>query len=364
MMRAFTYEALPGRVVFGLDSLDRVGDEVARLGAAKALVLCTPEQRALAEDVSRRLGARAAGIYDRAVMHVPLATAHEARALAGELAADACVAVGGGSTVGLGKAIALEFGLPILAVPTTYAGSEMTPIWGLTEGARKRTGRDPKVLPRTVIYDARLTLTLPPAASATSGMNAIAHAAEALYSATGNPIISLMAEEGIRALAESLPAIMRAPHDLAARTEAQYGCWLCGACLGAVGMALHHKLCHTLGGTLNLPHAETHTIILPHAIAYNREATPEAMWRIARALGATDAAVGLFDLATALGARMRLADLGVTPADLERVATLAVQDPYENPRPVTLDGVRALLADAQEGRRPAAPGACQGGAQA
>jgi len=351
-MLAFTYEALPSRVVFGPDSLDRLPDEVVRLGAEKALVLCTPEQRPTAEDVARRLGARAAGIYDRAVMHVPIETARAARERARDLGADACVAVGGGSTIGLGKAIALEFGLPILAVPTTYAGSEMTPIWGLTEGDLKRTGRDAKVLPRTVIYDARLTLSLPPALSATSGMNAIAHAAEALYSENANPIISLMAEEGIRALAESLPRIVREPQDLDARATAQYGCWLCGVCLGTVGMALHHKLCHTLGGTLNLPHSETHTIVLPHAVAYNQAAAPEAMARIARALGTKTAAAGLFDLATTLSVKTRLADLDVNARDLDRIADLAVQNPYYNPRPVTREGMRALLNDAYEGRRP------------
>jgi maleylacetate reductase len=285
-------------------------------------------------------------------MHVPVEAARTARSLARELGADTCVAVGGGSTIGLGKAIALEFGLPILAVPTTYAGSEMTPIWGLTEGGVKRTGRDAKVLPRTVIYDAILTLTLPPDLSSTSGMNAIAHAAEALYAENANPIISLMAEEGIRALAKSLPVIVRKPGDLEARVSAQYGCWLCGVCLGAVGMALHHKLCHTLGGTLNLPHAETHTIILPHVVAYNRAAAHEAMTRIARALGTADAAAGLYDLAATVGAKMRLADLGVSAADLDRVADLAMQDPYYNPRPITRDGVRALLGDAYTGRRP------------
>jgi maleylacetate reductase len=351
-MLAFIYEALPSRVVFGPGSLDRLPEEVVRLGAEKALVLCTPEQRPIAEDAVRRLGERAAGIYDRAVMHVPIETAREARQRARQLGADACVAVGGGSTIGLGKAIALEFGLPILAVPTTYAGSEMTPIWGLTEGDLKRTGRDVKVLPRAVIYDARLTLTLPPALSATSGMNAIAHAAEALYSENANPIVSLMAEEGIRALAESLPRIVKDPQDLDARASAQYGCWLCGACLGAVGMALHHKLCHTLGGTLNLPHAETHTLVLPHAIAYNQGAAVEAMARMARALGSETAAAGLFDLAAGLGVKMRLADLGVSARDLDRIADLAVQNPYYNPRPVTREGVRELLEAAYEGRRP------------
>ncbi len=353
-MVAFVFEPLPWRVIFGAGSLDTLPDEVARLGVAKALVLCTPEQRATAEDVARRLGDRSVGVYDGAVMHVPLEVARAARAHAAALGADACVAVGGGSTIGLGKAIALEFGTPIVAVPTTYAGSEMTPIWGLTEGGVKKTGNDRRVLPRAVIYDPTLTLSLPPHLSGVSGMNAIAHCVEALYAANANPVISLMAEDGIRALAQSLPRVVCAPHDLAARTDAQYGAWLAGASLGAVGMSIHHKLCHTLGGTLNLPHAETHTAVLPHAVAYNRAAAPEAMARIAKALGASDPAQGLYDLAVAVGARTALRDLGMRAADIDRVADLAVAKPYWNPRPVTRDGVRALLVDAFEGNRPAA----------
>ena len=353
-MVAFVFEPLPWRVIFGAGSLDTLPDEVARLGVAKALVLCTPEQRATAEDVARRLGDRSVGVYDGAVMHVPLEVARAARAHAAALGADACVAVGGGSTIGLGKAIALEFGTPIVAVPTTYAGSEMTPIWGLTEGGVKKTGNDRRVLPRSVIYDPTLTLSLPPHLSGVSGMNAIAHCVEALYAANANPVISLMAEDGIRALAQSLPRVVRAPHDLAARTDAQYGAWLAGASLGAVGMSIHHKLCHTLGGTLNLPHAETHTAVLPHAVAYNRAAAPEAMARIAKALGASDPAQGLYDLAVAVGARTALRDLGMREADIDRVADLAIANPYWNPRPVTREGVRALLVDAFEGNRPAA----------
>lgn len=353
-MQSFIFEPLPWRVVFGVGALEKLPEEVARLGVAKALVLCTPEQRTTAEDVARRLGERSVGVYDRAVMHVPLEVARAAREHAAALGADACVAVGGGSTIGLGKAIALEFGTPIIAVPTTYAGSEMTPIWGLTDGGVKKTGTDRRVLPRAVIYDPALTLSLPPALSGVSGMNAVAHCVEALYAQNRNPVISLMAEDGIRALAESLPRVVRAPGDLAARTHAQYGAWLAGASLGAVGMSIHHKLCHTLGGTLNLPHAETHTVVLPHAVAYNRPAAPEAMARIAMALGAADAAQGLFDLAVAVGAKTSLRALGMREADLDRVTMLATANPYWNPRPVTPEGVRALLADAFEGRRPAA----------
>jgi maleylacetate reductase len=352
-MISFVYEALPGRVLFRAGALETLGAEVARLGK-KALVLSTPEQRASAEEAARRLGAQAVGIYDKAVMHVPIETARAAREEAQRLGADCCVAIGGGSTIGLGKAIALEFGLPIIAVPTTYAGSEMTPIWGLTEAGVKRTGRDGKVLPRTVIYDPELTLSLPPALSGTSGINAIAHCVEALYAENANPITSLMAEEGIRALGASLPIIVREPHNIAARTEALYGAWLAGSALGSVGMAIHHKLCHTLGGTLNLPHAETHTIMLPHSAAYNRRAAPAALARVARALGAKDAPAALYDLAVAVGAKTALRDLGVAETSLERVADLASANAYPNPEPITRPHIRALLQNAWEGQRPAA----------
>jgi alcohol dehydrogenase class IV len=268
------------------------------------------------------------------------------------LGADCTVAVGGGSTTGLGKAIALATGLDQIVVPTTYAGSEMTPILGQTERGVKTTQRSPAILPEIVIYDVDLTLTLPPALTATSGLNAIAHAVEALYAQDRNPIVSLMAEEGIAALARSLPVLTDAASDLAARSDALYGAWLCGACLGVVGMALHHKLCHTLGGSFDLPHAETHAVVLPHAVAYNSAAAPAAMSRIARALGSGDAARGLYDLAGRLGAPRALRELGMSEEGIERAADLAVQNPYWNPRPVERDAVRDLLARAWSGAPP------------
>src|SRR5215468_10237755 len=279
-MRSFAYNQLPGRVVFGVGALAELAREIERLGAKRALVLATPEQRAQAEDVARRLGDRCAGVFPRAVMHVPIETAREACAEATRVGADCAVAIGGGSTTGLGKAIALESSLPILAIPTTYAGSEMTPIYGLTEGGLKKTGRDARVLPRSVIYDPELSRSLPVALSVTSGINAIAHAAEGLYAFDANPIMSLMAEEGIAALGRALPGIRRDAQDMESRSDALYGAWLCGSVLGNVGMALHHKLCHTLGGSFNLPHAEVHTVVLPQALAYNAEAAPQAMARI------------------------------------------------------------------------------------
>jgi alcohol dehydrogenase class IV len=352
MVPKFLYEALPCRVIFGVGSLERLSEEVEQLGAHHALVLSTPEQADEARGISERLGKKSAGVFAKAVMHVPIETAEAAREEAKRLGADCCVAVGGGSTTGLAKAIALVSELPIIAIPTTYAGSEMTPIWGLTAEGIKKTGRNLRVLPRTVIYDPTLTLTMPPSLSGTSGMNAIAHCVEALYAEDANPIISLMAEEGIRALAASLPIVVKEPRNLDARGNALYGAWLAGMSLGAVGMALHHKLCHTVGGTFNLPHAETHTAILPHAVAYNAAAAPDAMRKIAKAVGTSSAALGLYDLAIAVGAKMALKDFGLKETDLDRAAELAIQNPYYNPRPVTREGIRRLLDDAYHGRRP------------
>lgn len=350
----FVYQARPGRVVFGAGSLQHLEREVLALGAERALILSTPEQRPSAEALSRILGERSAGIFDRAVMHVPVEVAREAREVARELRADCAIAVGGGSTVGLGKAIAMESGLPILAIPTTYAGSEMTPIFGITEAGLKRTGTDLKVLPRTVIYDPELTLTLPVAMSVTSALNALAHAAEGLYSRDANPITSLIAEEAISALGQGIPGVFADGRDMMARSRLLYGAWLAGSVLGTVGMALHHKLCHALGGSFNLPHAATHTIVLPHALAYNAAAAPEAMRRIARALGAEDAPQAVFDLARRHGAPVSLRELGMTSADIGRAADIAAANPYWNPRPLERDAIHRLLLRAFEGASPAA----------
>jgi alcohol dehydrogenase class IV len=351
-MLSFIYEALPSRVIFGVGCLDKVAEEAERLNVSRALVLSTPEQAETAQDLAGRLGRRGAGVYSNAVMHVPAEIAKAAAAKARELGADCTIAVGGGSTTGLGKAIALSNGLPIIAIPTSYAGSEMTPIWGLTEAGVKKTGRDMRVLPRTVLYDPSLTVSMPPLLSATSGINSIAHCVEALYAKDANPIISLLAEEGIRAMAASLPRVVKEPANLEARSHALYGAWLGGVALGAVGMALHHKLCHTLGGTFNLPHAETHTVILPHACAYNAQAAPEAMARVARALSAESAAAGLYDLAASLGAPISLKELGLQESDLDQAADLAIQNPYYNPEPITRESIRQLLQRAFEGCRP------------
>ena len=355
-MQNFVYNGQPSRVVFGAGAMSHLEREIDLFGAKRALVLSTPEQAHQAQMVADRLGSRAAGVFARAVMHVPIETAREARAEAQRLGADCAIAIGGGSTTGLGKAIALESGLPILAIPTTYAGSEMTPIYGITEAGLKKTGKDPRVLPRTVIYDPELTLTLPVSMSVTSGMNAIAHAAEGLYAQDSNPVMDLMAEEGIRAIAQALPVIRQRSDDIEGRGNALYGAWLCGSVLGNVGMALHHKLCHTLGGSFNLPHAEVHTVVLPQAIAFNAQSATNAMARIQRALGVShSAAAGLFDLAKNNGAPVALKDIGMKEADLDRAAEVAVSNPYWNPRPfgpAERALIRELLQRAFEGVRP------------
>jgi alcohol dehydrogenase class IV len=353
-MRAFVYQANPARVVFGAGSLQQLPAEVDRLGARRALVLCTPGQAPTGARVAALLGERAAGIFAEAVMHVPIESARAARDEARRLGADCAVALGGGSTTGLGKAIALDSGLPIIAVPTTYAGSEMTPIYGITEGGVKKTGRDARVMPRTVIYDPELTLDLPLATTVASAFNAIAHAAEGLYAPDGNPVVALMAEEGIRASAAALAPLQSDPRDLGARSDALYGAWLCGCVLGATTMGLHHKLCHTLGGSFNLPHAEVHTVVLPHALAYNAAAAHDALRRAGRALGVDADAVprSLQELARRHQAPTSLAAIGMPEGGLDRAADLAAQAPYPNPRPLERAALRALLQRAFDGAAP------------
>ena len=354
MIEPFVYQPLPTRVVFGSGTLAQLGAEVERIGVRRALVLSTSGRaEAQANAIAVSLGDRSAGVFAGAVMHTPVEVTEKAVEVAKDRGADALIAVGGGSTTGLGKAMALRTDLPQIVLPTTYAGSEVTPILGETSGSAKTTRKDPRVLPEVVIYDVDLTLGLPAGISAASGMNAIAHAVEALYARDRNPVISLMAEEGIAALAHALPKISEVPRDREARSEALYGAWLCGVCLGTVGMALHHKLCHTLGGSFGLPHAETHAIVLPHAAAYNAPAAPAAMVRVARALGTTDdAARGLHDLAGRLRTKRALRDIGMPADGIDEVVERTMADPYWNPRPLEHAAIRDLLTRAWSGEPP------------
>jgi alcohol dehydrogenase class IV len=350
-MRSFVFGGLPGRVLFGVGAIRNLREEVERLGAKRVLVLSTPGRAEMAHTIGRSLGGLVAGTFGEAAMHTPIEKVNAAREMAGSLGADCCVAIGGGSTIGFGKAIAATHGIAVLAVPTTYSGSEMTTIYGISEGRTKKTQRDPRVLPRTVIYDPQLTVGLSPQTSAASGMNAIAHCAEALYAHDGNPIVSLMAEEGIRALASSLPKIISDGNNLEERGNALYGAWLAGCTISTTSVALHHKLCHVLGG-FGLPHAETHSVVLPHALAYNRPAAPEAMQRISRALGESDAPMGSWNLLKKLPLKANLADLGMQQTDIERAARIAVEAPYPNPRRVEYEPLLALLRSAYSGQAP------------
>ena len=351
-MTPFIYNGAPARVVFGHGTIAQAGEEMERLGLKRALVLTTPQQAVDGEKLAVSLGAKAAGTFAKATMHTPLAVTEDAMEKAKELNIDCTIALGGGSTTGLGKAIAYRTDLPQIVIPTTYAGSEMTDILGETKDGIKTTVRSPKILPEVVIYDVDLTLGLPTGLSATSGMNAIAHAVEGVYAKDRNPVISMMSVEGIRALARALPVIVKSPADKTARSDALYGAWLCGIALGAISMALHHKLCHVFGGSFDLPHAETHTVVLPHATAFNEEAVPDLLRPVAQALGAASAGQGLYDLAKSLGAPLRLADIGMKADGLDRAADIATQAPYWNPRPFSRDDIRKVMQGAFDGVRP------------
>ncbi|HTH75852.1 MAG TPA: maleylacetate reductase [Trinickia sp.] len=350
----FLYEALPSRVRFGHGTRSQVGEEAERLGISRALLLYGPPHAAVADELADRLGPRHAASFDGARMHTPVEVTAEVMTMVAAHGIDGVVAIGGGSTTGLAKAIALRTDLPQIILPTTYAGSEMTPILGQTANGIKTTQRSPKILPESVIYDVDLTMSLPVAISGVSGMNAIAHAIEALYAHDANPVINALALESIRALVKSLPAVKADPANRAARADALYGAWLAGVCLGAVDMALHHKLCHVLGGAFDLPHAETHAIVLPHALAYNAPAVPDVMRRLSAALDVDDVCLALHELNTTIGTPRGLSAIGLPESGIERVVELALANPYRNPRPLASDGLRVLLRRAYDGAEPSA----------
>lgn len=351
-MESFVYTGLPARVIFGSGTVRQLNDEVERLGLERVLVLTTPPQAEHGEAISARLGPLSAGVFSEAAMHTPVSVTDKAMGLYDRTGADGVVSIGGGSTIGLGKAIALRADAPQIVLPTTYAGSEMTSIIGQTEGGQKTTQKTLKVLPETVIYDVDFTVSLPPVMSVTSGVNAIAHAVEALYAENANPVLSLMAEEGVAALFRALPLVVAAPSDKKARSDALYGAWLCAVCLGAGGVALHHKLCHVLGGSFDLPHAETHTIVLPHALSYNAPAVEPAMERLRRAMDSRTPASALYDLAREGGAPIALKDLGMPEDGIEKAVEITFKNPYWNPRPFEEGAIRDIIRAAWEGTRP------------
>ena len=341
------------RVRFGAGIRSQVSEEIARLGCKRALVLSTPPQADSAMEMAQEIGDLVVGVFTRATMHTPTAVTDEAVAHANSVRADCLVAIGGGSTTGLGKAIALRTDLPQIVVPTTYAGSEATNILGQTENGVKTTLTDAKVQPEVILYDAELVKTLPVGMTVTSALNAMAHAAEGLYAKDRNPVSTLLAIEGLEAFAEALDKVVANPADLEARGRTLYGAWLCGTVLGQVGMALHHKLCHTLGGSFDLPHAETHAVILPHALAFNARAAGRELEPVGRIFGNAKPGRALYDFATRLGAPLALKEIGMREEDLVKAAELATSKPYWNPQPVTKEDIVTLLEAAFRGDPPA-----------
>ena len=352
-MDPFVHDTNPARIVFGAGKVAALGDEVERLGCSRTLVVCTPGRTAMAEELSASLGDKRVAVCAEARMHVPLENAEIGREAARAHQADSVVSIGGGSAIGLGKAIALECDIPLICVVTTYSGSEMTAACGMVEGGRKIHYASPRMRPKAVIYDAELTVGLPVSTAGPSGFNAIAHAVGSLYSQSTTPMLRLTSLEGMRAMAGALPRIAADPGDLAARGEALYGAWLCGMAAGGGSRSIHHKLAHVVGGSFDMPHAETHTILLPHSTAYNMNHEPEAMQAIADALGAKEAPEGLHSLEQAVGTPTALKDIGMPEDGLDQAADEAMQKPYPNPRPLDRAAIRALLDNAWHGRPPA-----------
>ncbi|MGW1564197.1 maleylacetate reductase [Streptomyces sp. NPDC002144] len=349
----FLHETLPQRVVFAPgDAPSAVATEVAALKATRVMLIAAPAEAALVDRVGADLPV--AVRHDEVVMHVPVDVADRARKAAAEGSVDALVCVGGGSTTGLAKAVALTTGLPIVAVPTTYAGSEATNVWGLTEGEVKTTGVDPRVLPRSIVYDASLLLGLPVEMSVASGLNALAHCVDSMWGPRADPIDRALAGEGIRGMAQGLPAVAAEPTGLEGREQTLYGAYLAGVAFASAGSGMHHKICHVLGGMFNLPHAQTHAVVLPHVLAFNAPAVPETERRMAEAFGAPTAVEGLAALRAALDAPRALRDYGMPEDAIARaVPPVLAAIPAGNPTPVTERNLTALLRAAWEGSDPA-----------
>lgn len=348
----FEHVTLGQKVLFGAgQAADLLAAEVSGRGARRVMVIAGVREMELARRVTGQIDVHV--WHTEVVMHVPVEVAKRARTIAREENIDLIVSVGGGSTVGLAKAIALTEGLPIVAVPTTYAGSEATNVWGMTEAERKTTGIDDAVLPCTVIYDSDLTLSLPVEMSVASGLNAIAHCVDSMWAPKADPINAALAIEGIRALSEGLPLIVQEPTGRRGRDLVLYGAYLAAVSFASAGSGIHHKICHTLGGTFNLPHAQTHAVVLPYVLAFNGAHAPQAEARMAEAFGAQSALAGLNRLRGKVSAPVRLADYGFDVADVAAAARIALEIiPASNPRPVTVGSLSDLLVAATLGDAP------------
>jgi alcohol dehydrogenase class IV len=340
---AFDHRTLGQRVLFGTGrALEHTAAAVSDLGAQRVLLIHGRHESVLASAVASRVPVVAR--IDEVVQHVPVERADEAVARARAVGVDAIVSIGGGSATGLAKAVALRTGTPIVAVPTTFAGSEATDVWGLTEASRKTTGSDPRVLPGTIVYDASLSVGLPSTLAVSSGLNALAHAVDGLWAPRADPINRALGTEGVRALVPGLRGLAADPDDLDAREQTLYGAYLAAVAFASAGSGLHHKICHTLGGAFGLPHAEMHSVVLPYVTAFNQPAAPDAASRLRSLLGVDDAAAGLNALRIELGAPISLATIGLQEADVPRAAELTLPSvPPSNPRPVTTADLEAII---------------------
>src|SRR5882757_964054 len=335
MPAAFVHDIPAQRVVFAPGAVARVADEAARLGLTRVLVVATPGSGArLGQRLVDILGARAAGLHAQAVVHVPKGVAEAGLAAARDANADGLVAAGGGAAIGLAKIIARDLALPIIAVPTTYSGSEATTIWGVSDGELKYTGRDAKVLPRVIVYDPDLTLALPAAVSASSAMNAMAHCVEGLWVPDRTPYLEALATDAARRFGAYLPRVIADGNDREARGECLIAAWLAGVVLAA-GTGLQHKLAHVLGG-LGLPHAEAHAIILPHVTRFNLAAAPDARARLAQALGGSgDPADRVAAMLAGLPIPQTLSAIGFARGKIEFVAAEIAKLAITVPRAVS-----------------------------
>lgn len=348
----FDFNPVPSRVVFGENSTLKLCDEVRLLGGSRALIACTKNMVSRMDHVIDGLGENCVGIFDGVEPHCPEHVAMAALQMFKDKKADVIVAVGGGSTIGVGKAITLRTGVPFIVVATTPCGSESTPIHGMLIGNKKKTGRDPKVIAKTSIYDPVLTTSMSAHHTATIGMNSLAHCVEALYANVKSPISDLMAINGIKALITGILGSVKNPNDLGYRAQVLYGGMLSGYCVTLAGIALHHKLCHVLGGHHGIPHGESNSVILPYAVAYNETAAPDAMAKIKDAMNTNSASGGIYDFATEIGVPKSLKELGMSEEDLDAAARETVKTTPYNPKPVDVKSVREMLQQAYEGSRP------------
>ena len=345
-MDEFHYVSLSNEVIFGAGSLGRLAEAVDRLGYRR-LMLCASHSMELSghlAEVEALLGSRLALSFAGVKPHVQDVQVDDAVALALEKQVDGVIGLGGGSPIGMAKAVAFtlskEKSIPVFAIPTTYAGSEMTALYGVTHSRetppRKVTVSDPIVAPRLVIYDPQLTLDLSPEMTAATGMNALAHCIEALYSVTHNPLSSACAVSAVHSINSALLSCYKNGNDLEARTQMLIGAHLAGLSLTGVKLGLHHGLCHILGGTANVPHGVANSIILPHAIRFNADATAAQLLPAAQAMGVTSTtrkpaavidalAQKIADLTAEMNLPQRLREAGVPEADLPRLARLGFE---------------------------------------